>query len=351
MKKVLFLFILLLSTTSHGQDLSIFKVDVSAFPNVKAYFFAFDAAWKQQTPDKTEMIMKENGLARTVLNVTCFTPSKAKSISSVLAIDVSGSMTGKNMDIVKTAATTWVNALSMDTNECAITTFNHYNYFNQDFSTDKNKLLTAIGNLSPSGGTDYNKALICQMASGLQATKTGKYQKILVFISDGLSKSVTEISKIVDEAKVQQCKIFVVAVDMKCPQDLKEIATQTGGHWFENLNDLTKAEELFRKILYIAQGGEPCSILWRSVANCDTADVNLELIWKGLTSTLLYPTPSTVVHKLEVKPSRIGFKSLRAGLTKDTIINLKAVGVDIKITAINLKYGSLRSPYKTLHFQ
>lgn len=351
MKNSIILFIFFLtSLTAYSQSLQVFNVDASAFPNVKANFFAFDALWNQQSPDKSEVSIKENGLTRTVLNVTCSTPIKPLVLSSVLVMDISNSTNGKNIGVAKAAASAWVNALQADNSECALITFNHFNYFNQDFTTDKSKLLKAINNLSSGEGTDCNKALIDSMCGGLRATETGKYQKVLVLMTDGLSSTKIDVNKIVTEAKLQKCKIFVVSVDMKCPKDLKDISTQTGGQWYENVATESKAAEIYHLILKLAQGAEPCSVLWRSIADCDTSDINVEFAWKGIKATSKYPTPPTAVHKLEVTPATISFGPVYLGKSIDTTINIKAIGIDFKITAINLKYGSNAYQIKNVIF-
>lgn len=328
----------------------MYNVDVSAYPTVQANFFAFDADWNQQILDQSDVVIKENGLTRTVYNFNCSTPNNPVVISSVLMLDVSKSMNSNHLGVAKECASAWVNALRNDKSECALTTFDHFNYFNQDFTTDKNKLLKAINNLTAAGGTDYNKALIDPMCGGLSATKTGKYQKILVLLTDGLSSSITKISKIIDEAKLQKCKIFVLTIDMKCPQSLKDISIQTGGLWFENINDQTKKDELFHAILHLAQGGEPCIIPWKSIPPCDTSDINVELSWGAVKTTTTFPVPANGVHKLEVHPSTISFKPIQLGKSKDTVIKLSVKAIDYKILAINLKYGSNVFQIKNVNF-
>ena len=349
-KQILCVILMLFSYNLHSQNLFIYNVDTSTYPTVTANFFAFDAAWNQQSIDKSDLVLKENGLTRTVYNLTCSTPKKPLPVSSLLMLDVSHTMDSTHLAVAKDCATAWVNVLKNDKSECALTSFDHFNYFNQDFTTDKTKLTKAINSLSSGGGTDYNKALIDSFAGGLIATKTGKYQKVLLLLTDGLSNSVPEYSKIIDEAKLQQCKIFVFSIDMLCPQILKDICTQTGGMWFENINEQTKKDELFRIIMHLAQGGEPCILPWKSVATCDTSDINLELTWKGVKTSVVFPMPANGVHRLEVYPSTVQFKPSKIGMPKDTIIKLSAKGVDFKITAINLIHGSSYFSIKNITF-
>ncbi|MEI6089827.1 MAG: FISUMP domain-containing protein [bacterium] len=349
-KGILCFIILLIGSTAYGQNLQFFNIDASAFPNVKANFYAFDAAWNQQSPDKSALEIKENGLTRFIINVTNPTPTAPTVLSSVLVMDISNSLNGIHLDIAKAAAKAWVNALPTDNSECALITFNHFNYFNQDFTADKSKLLKAVNNFSNSFGTDYNKALIDSMCSALRVTETGKYQKVIVLMIDGLTSSITDVNKIVTEAKRQKCKIFVVSVDIKCPKALKDISTQTGGQWYENVATESKATEIFHLILKIAQGAEPCSVLWRGVANCDTSNVSVEFAWKGLKATNVYPTSVNEIHKLEVTPSGVMFGAVQLGTSKGTTIKLAPKDVDYTISSIKLKYGSTAFQIKDVAF-
>ena len=61
---------------------------------MKAKFYAFDKDGNQLHPNVSDFSISENGLPRTVLNVTCPNPKPQSPLSSVLVFDVSGSMTG-----------------------------------------------------------------------------------------------------------------------------------------------------------------------------------------------------------------------------------------------------------------
>jgi hypothetical protein len=339
-KQILCLMIFLISYPIYSQNLSVFNIDASAFPNVKANFFAFDGAWNQQNLAKSDLILKENGVSRTIQNVNCPSPKTPIVISSVLVMDISSSMVSKTSSIAKAGAKTWVSWLPSNNSECAITSYDEYNYINQKFTSDKNKLIKAIDDLSAGSGTDYNKALIDPMAGGLIVTKTGQYQKVLVLLTDGLPSTITDVKKIIEEAKLQNCKIFVIAIDLPCPKDLQDISTQTGGGWYENVGDENQISDIYHTIMNIAQGGEPCEISWQSGVNCDFANNNVELAWNGEKAAGGYRQPATVSYKLIVEPNIIRFDTTNPGQSKDTSIRISAKDVDIKISAINLIYGS-----------
>jgi hypothetical protein len=125
MKNLLYLFLVFLCYEGLAQSLSVFDVDATAFPTVKAKFYAFDASGKQITNlSSSDFEVKENGQTWNVTYVSCPPAKPTQALSSVLVIDVSGSMSGTNINLAKEAARAWIEALPLGISECAITTFN-----------------------------------------------------------------------------------------------------------------------------------------------------------------------------------------------------------------------------------
>ena len=129
-----------------AQSITLFDVDASSFPTIKAKFYAFDAAGNQQQPSAGELSLTENGKPRTIASVICPPLQPPEAISVVLVIDVSGSMgSGRgsvpNIELAKSAARAFVSGLPLGESECAITSFDGSNYLNQDFTTDRLSLI------------------------------------------------------------------------------------------------------------------------------------------------------------------------------------------------------------------
>ncbi len=155
-----------------AQSLSVFNVDASGFPNMKAKFYAFDAAGNQISGlSPGDVLVKEDGITRTVTRVSCSPVSPPQAISSVLTIDVSGSMDRSGIQYAKAATRAWINALPLGRSDCAITTFNSSSYLNKDFTTDRTELLNVIASMSAGGMTDYDQALLTPPAGSLQVIK------------------------------------------------------------------------------------------------------------------------------------------------------------------------------------
>jgi len=321
-----------------AQHISLFDPDASGFPIVRAKCYAFDATGTQVRPSASEITVTEEGTPRAVLSVSCPPPTPLKALSSVLVFDVSGSMAAnlagtRRLDLAKTAARAWIDALPLGQSECAITSFDQHNYLNQDFTTDRTRLLDAVETLAPSGGTDYDQGLYQPVAGGLQVSSRGVHRRVVMFLTDGTA-SVPKIDDIVTEAARQNCLIFAVTIDMACPQSLKDIATRTGGEWFENVTTVPQAEEIYYRILQETQGGAPCEMTWQSDVSCTAGRRTALVSWKGQTRTVEYDLPTTAVETVTIAPSSIYFRSKPLAQKADTTVTITAEGAPITVTGI-----------------
>jgi WD40 repeat protein/uncharacterized protein YegL len=339
MKKFLLLVLFLISSHAFSQSLSLFDVDASNFPTIRAKFYAFDAQGNQQRPNISDLSLTENGIPRTITNVSCPAPKPPKALSSVLVIDVSGSMGQKigseiNLDIAKAGANRWVNLLPLGSSECAIVSFDGYNYLNQDFTTDKSKLLNKISKILPNGSTDYNAAFIEEKAGGLLITKTGKFQKIIVFLTDG-NADEPKTQEIINEANNQNCVIYTISLGIPATQSIKEIAKQTGGHYFEISNSIDEIENVYATILRFALSAEPCNLVWESGYSCFSNLINVSLQYNSSNNIVQYFSPINSVNKLEYEPASLRFENPIIGNTVTKQLTIK--GNVLKSSAINVK--------------
>lgn len=339
MKTFLTVFCFLFYSIAYSQSLSLFDVDASNFPTMRAKFYAFDAQGNQQRPNISDLSLTENGIPRTITTVNCPPPKPPKAISSVLVIDVSGSMGSQigitNMDIAKAGARTWVNLLPVGQSESAIVSFNDVNYLNQDFTKDKNKLNNAISLLTPSGGTTFDAAFINEKAGALLVSKTAKNQKVIVFLTDGHGKEPNTV-QIINEAKNQNCKIFCITIGISATNSLKEIASETGGICFENIRTVQDAEKIFTTILHISQSNDACEIMWESENFCQLNTVAIEMKEKvhNLVVYSGYSSPEKSVSYLDFSPKFLIIKNPSIGVQQTTSVTVTAQNASFNVSSI-----------------
>ncbi|MBK9250174.1 MAG: hypothetical protein IPM69_19220 [Ignavibacteria bacterium] len=164
-KLVRFLVFLMTPIALYGQGFALFGIDTSAFPTMKAKFTAYDTSGIIHTSiSKGNIVLTENGIPRTVTKVSCPQSTAQVAVSAVLTIDVSGSMRFgfPNSELAKSAASSFIKAMHLGNSECAVSSFDHENFLNQDFTTDRTKLLQAVYSMHHAVAPTTTKDCACR---------------------------------------------------------------------------------------------------------------------------------------------------------------------------------------------
>jgi len=331
-----FIISVLLPTFSFTQSLEIFDIDASNFPLLRAKVYAYDAEGKQMGEIPFgDLQLWENGVSRTVTHISCPPMSQPEAISSVLTIDISGSMIGERLEAAKAAARTWVEALPLGRSECAITTFDNRSYVNRDFTTDRTALLETIASLSALGLTNYDAALLTPPAGALEVSKSARNRSVVVFLSDGLPNEAPKQDDIIAEALRQNTSIHAVILGMSAPQSIENICSATGGMCFDNITTMEETEAAFRHILHIAQGGSACVLEWLS-SGCDvlrTLEAALPAV--DTRTSVTYSVPRSALPRLVFNPSTsLRFGEVEPGTRTQLQVSMTALGGAVHIEGI-----------------
>ena len=331
----LFIIIILLTYPLKSQFLSIYDIKKDNYPLMEAKMFFVDENGNQILDiSKDEMFLTENGTERNIIDISCPQKDAKAAISSVLTIDRSGSMKGKNIKLAKSAAINWVNNMPLDKSECAITSFNGVNFYDQDFTQDEDLLIQKINNIKAEGGTSYNAGFYEPMAGALEVLITTKHKKIIVFLTDG--KSFVDQDIIIKKANELNASVYCVTLNIECPEPLKEISENTGGLWFEEIFTENELIKIYDIILNISQGNGPCDITWQSGYNCSLETQNLKLTHSptGIHDKNTYNPPKQSIAYLDINPKGIDFGNVAIGNSKEISIKIKAVNSDFFVSDI-----------------
>ncbi len=338
-KIILLVFLALIPTTLFPYSLILFDLSKTNFPTIDGKFHILDDSGRIVTNfSRSDFELKENGIPRQILLVSCPSPKAPVPLSVVLTIDISSSMEHNNkIGIAQQAALTFVNLLPLGQSECAVTSFSSENFINQDFTTDKQKLTDAILSLVPNGGTDYDYGLLKPPGGSLRISQTGKNKKIIIFLTDGLPNKEPQVNEIIDMANKQNCSIYTIVVGMKAPQSLKDISSGTGGMWFENVSTQEQVSNVYKQILLIAEEIEPCIIEWQSEKVCSVENINVELksLQFGLIAKAEYFPPTNAVIQLEIEPTYLSFKNIPPDSIAEQQVKVKALNSDFNISKTN----------------
>ncbi len=316
-----------------GQVLTILEIDTSKFPVMRARFLAHDSLAIPIYPlMPSDFIIEENNETCKVLSLNCPAP-KTQPLSAVLSIDVSASMAADRIEMARMAANTFVNLLPTEHSQCAITSFNHTNTLNQDFTADKNLLLSALARLSPRGGTDYNTALLNNLTGAFAIARRGMNKKVVILFTDGIS-NLNE-TEAIQQAKQSGIIFYCITSTINIPASLKSLANKTGGLWFEQINKPEQAIEAFKQILLHAQLGAYYEITWQSEAGC-SSERELEFIlpMKNIVGSSHYSVPKRGQIRLETSLQQIIFQNILPGSYSDTTISISAVGGTVTVVSL-----------------
>lgn len=326
------------ATSLRAQDnLVIESIDTSAWPTVRAKVYLLDKEGKEiRSVRRDDIVVTENGQRRSVASVTCPRGESVDAISSVLTIDVSGSMSRsgtprgtENIELAKAAARAWIDALPDGGSECAVTAFDDHAVMLRDLARDRVSLRNAVEWLAPQKGTNYEAALLGAPAGALHVAARGGHRRAIVFLTDGLSNA--DPAPIVARALELNVSIFCVTLGMDAPPVLREIAEGTGGSVFENVTTLDQARAVYQAILFRAFGGEPCEIVWTSAPDCSPdRSVVISLPSDSLSGTATYRAPQNSVSRLSIDPP---YAAIPAG-GSEVPIRLSASARPIRIERI-----------------
>jgi Mg-chelatase subunit ChlD len=143
------------------------------------------------------------------------TPVKKQELSVVLAVDISGSMSEgegdqRRMDQAKAAAKVFFSKLPADA-EAGLILFDDQIRRVEPMSKDRDKLLQAVEQAEPLGGTAYLDA--CLKALAMLKNVPSDRERVIVVMTDGMDlHSKAKLKDVIQAAQQAKVKIFTVGI-------------------------------------------------------------------------------------------------------------------------------------------
>ncbi len=304
------------------RRLSITNIDAAAYPRIKAQVYAFTDS-QIRTLSDDDLRITENGHARRISTISCGN-IRPDAISAVITFDVSGSMSGDNViDRARTAAVTLINAIPLGRSECSLTSFDDAAYVNQDFTTDRGKLLEAASKLKPQGGTYFYQGFLATLTSGLEVSKTARRRRVMFFLTDGAGDVAAD--SVIKVATSLNAKV-VCLVYAPAPEALKKIVSETSGLLFDNIRTSEEAVSTALRALAMVQGIQPCTVEWESAADC-LEERSVSIGWKSNDSSAVkgfFLAPKSGRTLVDFSPTALAFDSIPPGSTKELSFTVTA---------------------------
>jgi hypothetical protein len=348
---ILFSFIIFISyITLHAQSLSVFDIDQSEFPKVRAKIYAFDKDGKQITKlSPSDFQVKENGESRKVLSVSCPEPKQPNPISIAMSFDVSGTMIYSDSSAVlpinlsKATAKHFAELLSIPPSEIALQICKERPSILLGFTKDKQKYLNTLSNVAAGGDNNLAGQLLASDSGLLDIAKNGAHKRVAVIFTHETWMSLNpELVK----ACIDTCKKYNVtlyAFVFTCSQTqtkridvaLGEICDSTGGRLFNNVTTLKEAEDIALEIQNEVQGNSSCQIEWESKSRCSLVNIKTDVSYGSLNASLEYISSQSSIADLRFNPTEIYCLKKPAGLPFDTTITVTSINGEFNITNIN----------------
>lgn len=327
---------------------NVLGTDGSGYPDIAISFEALDAANKAiQTFLPSDFTVVENGIPRPVLSVSC-PPPVTPPISITFTFDISFSMTiDSRLQNMKDASSQLVNDLSYPPAGSVITTFGDNTTIVLPYSSNKTSILNTIAGLTASGGgTNFVGAFLNPTSGAVDATKNQPGERYIVFMTDAFENlTAAEENSIITAARAANIKVFTVSISPNTVNfNLRRIAQQTGGKWFENVTTIQSAQAIFKEIgdqIFIYQ---PCTLIYRT-DGCDTErqiSVTLRKNGRTVTRTTSVTVPQADMAWLDASKSLVDFGTVTGGQTRTDNVVITSRGITINVSAISTTESAFR---------
>lgn len=317
-----------------GQSTTVVRVDSSRFPTMSVSFFTVGADTVRTAPLESNLVLNLNGSVVPIASLTCPVSSPLP-VSCVIAIDASGGMTstepGSGSGYLYVARS-WLGEMKRMQSECAVMAFKDANTLRSDFTTNRQKLDTAIRTFYRDGKASYDNALLDTAAGALSVAEGGQYKRVILLITDGKG-SVADVDKMIAEAQRRSVSVYVVALSKTCPAALRRLSEETGGRWFENARDVAVLEWMGRAITYLAQNISPCEVTW-NVSACKYGATRGELTHLGTVDSVRYALSEGRVARFEISPNIAEFNDMPIGLSNSRTLTVTAHNGPLKVVSI-----------------
>ena len=320
--KILLAFVvcILTSLSAAAQSLSLFDIDTTNFPAMKAKFHAFDAAGNPVRPNIGDVSITENGTPRTVTNITCPPPVKS-TLSVCIMVD-----TKYHVGLARAGAERLVNFLDMPQDELGITMMDKGVQIHRDFTHDRTKALAAASTIPGAPGVDVQAMFYAPITGGVPFITGRKAdKKVLILVSDlHCPKLNLDEQQLYADAAKENISVYSILLHADDYTGLfKRVAANTGGKVFEKVSTETEITNIFQEIER-REHYAPCEITWQSGLACLAGTVTAELAWSGQTAKSFYTSPAGAVAQLSFSPYGIFCKSKPVGVPFDTTVTVAA---------------------------
>lgn len=288
MKKLIllcFLGLILFNSSSKAQSFAVSEIVPDKFPNVAAFFSAYDFQGQHYTSlTPADFVVTDNGLVipNELIEINCEVDAP---VSVVLVLDRSSSMQDRVDGESKwswaiDAAKTFINTIDLGLeSQIAITSFAGTASIISPFSREKKALLDSLKKpIQIVGGTNFNVAFLDEIAGAIHLLQDAPpgHKRAIVFLSDGAHESqgtALKMDKIIADMNDNNIQLFSITLLSDKSNDLEYMSKMTGGRYVMvgTRNDLNNIYKSFAETISFKVH---CQIIWTNPDICDTVETS-----------------------------------------------------------------------------
>jgi VWFA-related protein len=255
-------------------------------------------------------------------------------VSVVLAIDVSSSMAGVPFENAKLAARTFINTIGPD-DPVAIITFGSTVRLVQDYTSDKNTLLSAIDSLFYGGQTALYEGALTAVQKAAESPTT---RRAVILLSDGaqyqtgVSQPSAPRGEAVNQALIRGVPVYTIGLGFGIDRSyLQELSNNTFAR-FEESPTPERLEEIYTALANLLRSQYEIALNVNAPADGTLIDLLLRVTTpQGTTetqSTLRTPVPIPVVRPPTIDSPVETLTEARAEILADDGIASVAINLD-----------------------
>lgn len=218
------------ASAQSGQQIVVNQIDGRGWPDISLNITLTGPDGKAVPDvDPTQFEVSEAGQPQAVQGLA-LGAARAIPLSIVLAIDVSGSMSGEKLDQAKLAAITFLGSLG-PADRATILAFNSQVLEVVPSTSDRAALEQGINSLQPSGNTAAYDALY--KASQILAADTSGSRRVVILLTDGADTASAYIPRVAtDVARQANALVYTIGLGPDAVDSvLKSLAEPSGKYY------------------------------------------------------------------------------------------------------------------------
>ncbi len=318
----------------YANSLHFLEYSINDFPEVSAKLFYLNSnSVPIQNMTKDDFQINSNGINIAPTNIIAPEQNTYENLSLLISVDLAlNSKMGEqtNIDLASEFLDNLIELIDFEKNELALTSFDWFSYLNTEYTNEKQTIDEQLSLLKASSGSRLDVGLLDDPAGALKIAANSQFKSSILFITEG--GNISGLTEAIEFAKNNDIAVNVISFEKTISLDLKTIAEETGGFYFDNIVNQYKMSNFAEIIKNYLWNYKPFTIKWISEIFCDDIYSNtIKALKDDLSVDFSFIAPSRLKPMLVCNPNYLRFSAVQPTQSKELFVYLKALNGDIVI--------------------